>query len=222
MIKQTEIEENKKVLKRLLIELDDVSPCMNLDKDIQEKQINRLHEYYFRPLQYAEFFLRHDNFMPRRGRTALPALLFPLNKMFEDYIENLFKQSNVDYRVQYSRYNLIFTGKKELFNTQMDFIITSKDKNRKLILDAKWKELDINDEKLGVSQTDLYQLHNYASIIRSKETKNVFIALLYPQTSKFNQVKEWTYFDGTQIYIIPVNVLETNKNQQLLEVINSF
>ncbi len=222
LIKQTEIEENKKALRRLLIELDDVSPCMNLDKDIQEKQINRLHEYYSRPLQYAEFFLRHDNFMPRRGRTSLPALLFPLNKMFEDYIENLFKQSNVDYHVQYSRYNLIFTGEKELFNTQMDFIITSKDKNRKLILDAKWKELDVYDEKLGVDQTDLYQLHNYASIIRSKETENVSIALLYPQTSKFNQVKEWTYFDGTQIYIIPVNVLDTNKNQQLLEVINSF
>ena len=84
LIKQTEIEENKKALRRLLIELDDVSPCTNLDKDLQEKQINRLHEYYSRPLQYAEFFLRHDNFMPRRGRTALPALLFPLNKMFED------------------------------------------------------------------------------------------------------------------------------------------
>ena len=160
--------------------------------------------------------------MPRRGRTALPALLFPLNKMFEDYIENLFKQSNVDYRVQYSRYNLIFTGEKELFNTQMDFILTSKDKNRKLILDAKWKELDVNDEKLGVSQTDLYQLHNYASIIRSKESENVSIALLYPQTSKFNQVKEWEYFDGTKIYIIPVNVLNTKENAQLLNIAQNF
>ena len=145
-----------------------------------------------------------------------------IGKMFEDYIENLFKQSNVDYRVQYSRYNLIFTGEKELFNTQMDFIITSKDKNRKLILDAKWKELDINDEKLGVSQTDLYQLHNYASIIREKESENVSIALLYPQTSKFNEVKEWTYFDGTKIYIIPVNVLKTEDNAQLLSIAQNF
>lgn len=222
LIKQTEIEENKKVLRRLLIELDDVSPCTNLDKDLQEKQINRLHEYYSRPLQYAEFFLRHDNFIPRRGRTALPALLFPLNKMFEDYIENLFKQSNVDYRVQYSRYNLIFTGEKELFNTQMDYVITSKDKSRKLILDAKWKELDINDEKLGVSQTDLYQLHNYASIIRDKEVGNVSIMLLYPQTLKFNQVKEWTYFDGIPIYIIPVNVLDKEKNDKLFDIIQNI
>ena len=223
LIKRTKNDENKKVLKKLLIELDDVSLCINLDKDLQEKQINRLHKYYTRPLQYAEFFLRHDNFMPHRGRTALPALLFPLNKMFEDYIENLFKQSNVDYCVQYSPYNLIYTGVKELFNTQMDFIITSKDKSQKLILDAKWKELDINDEKLGVDQADLYQLHNYASIIRSKESENVSIALLYPRTSKFNRVKEeWTYFDGTKIYIIPVNVLNTGDNAQLLDIVQNF
>ena len=44
LIKQTEIEENKKALRRLLIELDDVSPCTNLDKDLQEKQINRLNQ----------------------------------------------------------------------------------------------------------------------------------------------------------------------------------
>lgn len=145
-----------------------------------------------------------------------------MKQKLREFIENLFKQSNVDYRVQYSRYNLIFTGEKELFNTQMDFIITSKDKNRKLILDAKWKELDINDEKLGVSQTDLYQLHNYASIIREKESENVSIALLYPQTSKFNQVKEWKYFDRTKIYIIPVNVLNTGDNAQLLDIAQNF
>lgn len=222
LINKTKAEENKKALRRLLIELDDVSLCMNLDKDLQETQINRLHEYYSRPLQYAEFFLRHDNFMPCRGRTALPALLFPLNEMFEDYIENILKESNIDYRTQYSKYNLVHTGEKELFNTQMDFVITSKDKSRKLILDAKWKELDINDEKLGVDQADLYQLHNYASIIRSKETENVSFAILYPRTSKFNQVKEWTYFDGTKIYIIPVNVLNTGDNAQLLDIVQNF
>lgn len=221
LIKQTEIEENKKALRRLLIELDGVSPCTNIDKDLQEKQINRLHEYYARPLQYAEFFLRHDNFMPQKGRTALPALLFPLNKMFEDYIEIFFKNNKIkNLRTQYSPYNLIKTDKKELFNTKMDFIIYNN--SNALILDAKWKELDVNDDKLGVSQADLYQLYSYASIIRSKELKNVSIALLYPQTSKFNQVKGWTYFDGTKIFIIPINLLNTEENTQLLDIVQNF
>ena len=141
--------------------------------------------------------------------------------MFEDYIENLFKGNKItNFRTQYSPHNLIKMKEKNLFNTQMDFIIYNND--NALILDAKWKELDINDEKLGVSQADLYQLYSYASIIRSKESKKVSIALLYPQTSKFNEVKEWTYFDGTQIYIIPVNVLNTEDNAKLLDIAQNF
>ncbi len=219
LIKQTNIEENKTALRRLLIELKDVYPCISLDKDTQEKEISRLHEYYKRPLQYAEFFLRHDNFMPEHGRTCLPALLFPLNEMFEDYIENLIKD-RAEYKMQYSRYNLIY-GKKELFNTKMDFVISKG--NKRLILDAKWKELNADDDKLNINQTDLYQLYNYSAIIRKNEAKDVSIALLYPKTSKFNKViKEWTYFDGTQIYIIPVNVLNTEDNSELFKIIENF
>ena len=220
LLNQTNIEDNKKALKCLLTELDDVPPCANLDKDLQYKQINRLHEYYTRPLQYSEFFLRHDNFMPRRGRTSLPALLFPLNKMFEDYIENLLQKNRIDYRVQYSKYNLIRTDQKELFNTQMDFVVYKN--NKALILDAKWKVLDVNDEKLGISQSDLYQLFAYSEILRTKENKTVSVALLYPQTAKFYTVQEWSYFNGIKIYIVPVNVLDKNDNILLLNIIERF
>ena len=65
-------------------------------------------------------------------------------------------------------------------------------------------------------------MHNYASIIRSKESENVSIALLYPQTSKFNQIEEWTYFDGIPIYIIPVNVLDKEKNDKLFDIIQNI
>ena len=107
---------------------------------------------------------------------------------------------------------------EELFNTQMDFVISNGDK--KLILDAKWKEININDERLGVSQNDLYQLFTYSEIIRHNKTKNVSIALLYPQTTQFNEIKkEWSYFNGTKIYLIPVNVIDIEDNSQLLDFV---
>lgn len=221
LINKTTSENNKKILAKFLVEMDNVSRCYNLEKDLSEVNINRLNVYYEKPIQYAAFFLRQQMFYPRKGKSKLPSLLFPLNEMFEDYIKNLFKDNKItNFQAQYRPHYLIRTEEKELFNTQMDFIIYSND--NALILDAKWKELDINDEKLGVSQTDLYQLYNYASIIRSKESKKVSIALLYPQTSKFNEVKEWTYFDGTKIYIIPVNVLKTEDNAQLLNIAQNF
>ena len=86
LVKQTKNDNNKKILRRFLVELDDVSVSTNLEKDLQEVNINRLNSYYERPLLYAEFFLRKQVFFPKKGRSKLPALLFPLEKRFEDYI----------------------------------------------------------------------------------------------------------------------------------------
>lgn len=227
LLNKTTFEENKKILRRFLIEFDDVSLCTNLDKDLQKTQINRLHAYYSRPLQYAEFFLRHENFMPFRGKKSLPALLFPLNELFQDYIENLLKDNKIKYKAQYSKHDLIKIEKnsegQNLFNTQMDFVIFQDDKA--LILDAKWKILDVNaeDGKLGVSQADLYQLYCYDAILRKnfENLKKVSIVLLYPQTSDFCQVINWKYFDDTLIYLIPVDLLDTENNCQLFKLINA-
>lgn len=130
----------------------------------------------------------------------------------------------IAYNAQYSKHYLIKTEEKtnkpDLFNTHMDFVIFKND--NALILDAKWKMLHVNaeDNTLGVSQGDLYQLFTYAKMIRSsKEGKAVSLALLYPQTLDFYQTIKWKYFDDTPIYCIPVNVLEPENNSQLFEII---
>ena len=218
LIKETSNDTNKKILRRALVEFDDVSPCFNLEKDLQDKQINRLHSYYIRPLQYAEFFLRKQTLMPYKGKNAMPSLLFPLNEMFEDYIENILKDNKIDYHSQFSKYNLISNGEKELFNTKMDFVVF-KD-NSAIIMDAKWKVLKTSDEKLGVEQGDLYQLLNYSEIIKNKmNIENVALALLYPKTDKFNEITKWTYFNGTEISIVPIDVLDIENNENLLSIL---
>lgn len=218
LIKETTNEVNKKILRRALVEFDDVSPCFNLEKDLQDKQINRLHSYYIRPLQYAEFFLRKQSLVPYKGKNALPSLLFPLNEMFEDYIENILRDNKIDYHSQFSKYNLISNGEKELFNTKMDFVVF-KD-NSAIIIDAKWKLLNTSDEKIEVAQADLYQLLTYSEIIKNKmNIKNISLALLYPKTDKFNKTRNWTYFNGTEISIVPVDVLNFDNNRSLLPIL---
>ena len=219
LIKKTNNDQNKKILRRALIEFDDVAPCFNLEKDLQDKQINRLHSYYIRPLQYAEFFLRKQSLMPYKGKNAMPSLLFPLNEMFEDYIENILTENKVPYNSQFSKYSLIFNGTKELFNTKMDFVFFKG--NRAIIMDAKWKILNSSDEKSDVVQADLYQLFTYSEIIKNKmNIKDVSLALLYPKTDKFNEIKNWTYFNGTKISIVPIDVLNPDKNDILIELFN--
>ena len=92
---------------------------------MQDKQINRLHSYYIRPLQYAEFFLRKQTLMPYKGKNAMPSLLFPLNEMFEDYIENILKENEKKYDAQFSTYNLISNGEKEIVVTYVPTVSNS-------------------------------------------------------------------------------------------------
>ena len=69
-------------------------------------------------------------------------------------------------------------------------------------------------------QTDLYQLFTYAEIIKNKRNiENVSLALLYPKTDKFNETKNWTYFNGTKISIVPVDVLDFENNRNLLSIL---
>lgn len=221
LIKQTEIDENKKVLRQMLVELDDVEPCLNLDKDIQDKQINRLNLYYERPLKYAEFFLKKQSFMPKRGTSKLPALLFPLNEMFEDYIKSILRKKDIIFNYQYSKHYMIKekTSKKPtLFNLKMDFIIFNN--NKALIMDAKWKELSCSEDKLNVSQADLYQLFSYSEAIKNLEDSiaEVEIALLYPKTNQFHNTIEWYYFNNTKVSLVPINVQNPNDNSYLLDL----
>ena len=209
LVKQTQSDNNKKILRRFLVELDDVSVSTNLEKNLQGVNIDRLNSYYERPLLYAEFFLRQQVFFPKKGRSKLPALLFPLEKMFEDYIESILKSANISYNSQYSSHYLL---KNNLFQTKMDFVIF-KD-NKAIILDAKWKELDSTSAKFDVAQADLYQLFAYSELIKNNkaEVEEVEIMLLYPESNNFKEVTKWEYFNNTPVSIVPINVVEKENN----------
>ena len=49
--------------------------------------------------------------------------------------------------------------------------------------------------------------------------ENVSLALLYPKTDKFNEMRKWTYFNGTQISIVPIDVLNPDKNDMLKSIL---
>lgn len=220
IVQHSQSDFNKNILRKFLLELSDVSLCENLEKDLQNVQLNRLHSYYQRPLQYAEFFLRKEIFYPKIGRHALPALLFPLNEMFEDYIENILKTNSISVHSQYRPHYLIFSENTNLFNTKMDFVIKSE--NTAILMDAKWKQVDISVSNLNVSQVDLYQLFTYSEILKTEEKINkVIILLLYPKTDRFNRIiSSWKYFNGTEIMAVPIDILDRDNNIDFINLIN--
>lgn len=204
LLHKTTSQENKKILSKFLTELNSITLCNNLPKDIQSKNINRLHSYYKRPVLYAEFFLKNELFFPQHGRKKLTSLLFPLNEMFEDYIEQTLKTSAFTIKKQFSKHYLIINEKNtQCFNTKMDFLVEIN--KYILIFDAKWKKICSNDKNYGVAQSDLYQLFSYAEIIKQKQNKNVAAALLYPSNPNFNKTIQWNFFNDIPLFLIPID-----------------
>ena len=219
-------EENKKLLRRYLQEFGGIGESKNLEKDFSKLQPNRLYQHYDKPLQFAEVFLYRKNYWIKSGRKKFPAILFSLDSLFEDFIQRLLNDSSKE-------------KIRNLFGTRMDFVLYNKDKTKFLVIDAKYKVIDLEmwiksvegkeeiqatSKDTNISQEDLYQVFTYSEIIKTKfkeNNPNVEIALFYPQNSKFfverlEDIVHFNYFNNTKISFIPINLMK-DKEKTIIE-----
>ena len=153
----------------------------------------------------ARLFLEGDWQSTASGRAAGFTLLFPMNDLFEAFVGRCLQRAlaPVPVRLQArGRHALTGSGGHPLFALHPDAVIEKAkdavilDTNEKakgpVVLDAKWKELDPDeDEKtLGVAQSDVYQMLAYERSYRASR-----LILLYPWTGKLppeGRAREWT------------------------------
>lgn len=124
------------------------------------------------------------NYMPdiNFGRNNVIAILFDMNRLFEEYIYMMIKSaSNSDVIVQ-SQMSQEFWQRKRI---RPDIFISSKDK--KVIIDTKWKLVRDNNP----SDDDLKQMFVYNEYFGSTES-----ILLYPQFEN-NRARLGKYVDRT-------------------------
>lgn len=122
--------------------------------------------------------------MPYHGKNEAFALLFPMEKIFEDYVAYMLKKVNPtqDIKIQSSGKYLISKNDENCFMLKPDLYIKNK-----MILDTKWKiPNDSEDEKKqGIAQSDLYQMFAYACKFKIYDIK-----LVYPLCEKLKIYKE--------------------------------
>lgn len=249
--KQEIRENNKKRLRRYIQEFGDIDDSRNLLKDFAKLQKNRLYSHYDEPLLYAEVFLSDKNYWINKGRKKFPAIMFSLHELFEQYIETMLDNIDSDlfeFKKQYSPHYLLKKDEEEdanLFRTKMDFVLWNTDKTKWLVLDAKYKIINLSNDikeaennkdeekdedkkyqnnKTHISQSDLYQVFTYAQLIKTQNRKvqEVEVALLYPQNSKFNELKSFYYFNGLKITFIPVDLTKKYDEPDANEILTGF
>ncbi|MBF7069029.1 McrC family protein [Campylobacter volucris] len=167
---------------KVLQMLDEVEFSTNYAKDFDYK-ISRHFDYYENILSWCKIFLQNQSFAPYKGQKEAFALLFPMEKIFEDYVAYMFKfaNPNKNIKTQSSGKYLVNKNGENCFMLKPDLYIENE-----MILDTKWKIPDQNseDKKYGIAQSDLYQMFAYACKFKINDIK-----LVYPFCERTNELK---------------------------------
>jgi len=190
LLSRSRLYKNKVRLHQYLQIWDAIPFSKNIESDLQ--QLNghsRLYSHYERPLQWAKVFLKGESFTNFKGKSLNTALLFPMERIFEDYVAAMFKKylpaGEITIRKQDKRNHLVNDHKgKAKFQLRPDIVI-EKDGTPIAILDTKWKAVNENLEKENywISSSDMYQLFAYGK----KYPNNPKLFLIYPASDTFTE-----------------------------------
>lgn len=182
-------------LNALYFIFEDVSLSHDINKDLSQCKSTRFYKEYELILAWCKIFLKKESFTPYSGTNNAFAFLFPMEKLFESFVGYWLRNTIKDYNVSLQdtgKYLLYLTSsenEKNFFKLRPDIVLKSKDGNRIIILDTKWKILKSQDIEKSVAQSDLYQMWAYASKYK-KGNKKISTYLIYPLCEGIEDLNE--------------------------------
>ncbi len=206
---------NKKNINKLLFVFDEISPLpkMNFNQVFKNLKTDRTIKHYENTLLWSKIFLTNQSFTPYTGNEIAFALLFDMNKLFESYVGKWFRKKikNFNVKLQDSLYYLFEEQKKWLLKPD----IVLKNSGTTIVLDTKWKILNCSDEKLNISQSDLYQMFAYLS--KYKDCKEA--CLIYPYIEGLKPKRYKTKICNKEAYL-NIIFFELKEKEDKLKVNN--
>lgn len=218
LIRTTKSSINKKKALKALQGLEIVKASAGIDRDLLYCESNKkLLVNYGNLISWSEIFLRNKSFMSFHGNTINQAILFPMEKLFENYIASLVKKycKDIKVRTQDRRFSLL--GQKihsddhsyslKKFQLKPDIVIN----DNQIILDTKWKVLDVNSSRAGIQESDIYQMHAYGRGYKD-ESEGLFprLGLIYPKCDTFIvKLPQMRYGQEVLLDVVPFDFANT-------------
>lgn len=133
------------------------------------------------------------------GQTQGLSLLFPMEKLFENYVARwLHKQLSDDYslRTQARHHSLAHHAGESMFQLRPDILLHNEEKQTTWVLDTKWKRLDAanRSRSYGISERDMYQMLAYGSTYLKGSGR---LLLVYPSWAGFNKALPYFQLPGS-------------------------
>ncbi|MGY1426549.1 McrC family protein [Lysobacter sp. A289] len=193
-------------LEHQLVELE---RSRDIAADLRRWSSDRLMAHYSDIKPWCELILGDRNPLSALGEWRGRSLLFPMERVFERYVEARLRAllpRGAVLRSQVASQWLCRTEEREMFNLRPDFLIECA--GQKYVVDAKWKLLDATDpaNNYGLSQGDFYQLFAYGHRYLGGEGR---MALVHPRTPSLGSALPRFQFDERlSLDVLPLD-LET-------------
>jgi 5-methylcytosine-specific restriction enzyme subunit McrC len=226
---------NRTSILQLLHHFDPVKESTDFISDFRKVSgSNRLYLNYKQAISWSEVFLMNKSFTNFSGNSKNMAILFPMERIFEDYVGYLMKTyaDGHEIKTQDKSYYLVSNHKdKNKFRLKPDIVATNEINNEQIIFDTKWKLLDESKEKknYNISQSDMYQLYAYG---KKYDLKNGLstepkLVLLYPSNPNFQKPLEDFIYEGELILsVLPFNLKnslsKTDEQKELNNILASI
>ena len=184
---------NQKQLQELCFVFDEVPLSSNYKSDFTQLRLDRGMSHYQTPLAWVKLIL--DGFSPQtmRGDHSAISLLFPMEKVFEDYVAKVLAKQlkpELNLKTQAQSKHLVTHSDSAWFKLKPDLLI-EKAGEVVSVLDTKWKLIDPTKangtDKYGLSQSDFYQMFAYGNHYFSESTSQRHMFLIYPAHAGFKQ-----------------------------------
>lgn len=164
---------------QLLPAFEGVGRCTNIDADLARCIDDRSTRAYGTLIAWCRVFLRGESFMMFKGESVATALLFPMERVFEDYVGRLLKRRALhDPLVE--RVELQATGQWLFEGRRVSLrpdILCGCANGRRVVLDTKWKHV-FGPRDLSVA--DMHQMYAYGQRYRAEDESMQHVVLLYP------------------------------------------
>lgn len=215
--------QNIYAINKLLTHLGEVQYSKNISLDLSQlSSSNRLIKQYSSIVDWSKIFLVNKSFTNFKGESENMAILFPMEKVFEDYLAYLFKKfaGASKIKTQDKTYFLVEHKRERRFGLRPDIII-DQDNTRQKIVDTKWKLLNeySSSRNYNISQSDMYQLYAYGKKYSTLLTEPRLV-LLYPSNPNFtSKLEKFIYEGDLQLEVIPFN-FNLDEKEQIEYIIN--
>ena len=173
--------DNLRRIAQLMPAFDGVGLSRNVEADFSLCVVDRATRGYVTLLEWCTVFLKGESFTMFHGSNVATALLFPMERVFEDYVGNTLRRMGAaPGDASLRRVDLQVVTKWLFDNRRVSLrpdIVCTAHGGRTVVLDTKWK---VVNSPRDVTVADMHQMYAYGRRYRATDERVQHVVLLYP------------------------------------------